>query len=365
MSLEIFRAGKRKDGNGTEIDFSESMLAASAASYDPAIHEAPLVLGHPKHNDPAYGWVASLFADGPTLRCEPRQVEAEFSELVSQGRYKKISASFYLPGSPHHPIPESKVPYLRHVGFLGAQPPVIKGMANPEFCEFGEADDEGIFFCEEDLANVASDLSRLFRGLRDWLLEKEGVEAADRVIPSWSIDALTRTELSLRFRGVAEEIAGGMRQGAERTIYSEESPMPTELEAREASLLQRETAIAQKEALIYCEGLLAEGRGGIAGIKSQAVALLSQSAESTVEFAEAETPVSTLVRQILEAFPKDVVFGEVAPASTDAKPGKLDSKQLKGKALALMAKMKAEGNPIEWSEAVRMVAKENGMEEPE
>jgi hypothetical protein len=363
--LEIFRAGKRRDGRGTEIDFSESMVAASAAIYDPAIHEAPLVLGHPKHNDPAYGWVASLFADGPAMRCEPRQVAAEFSEWVAEGRYKKISASFYLPGSPHHPIPGSDVPYLRHVGFLGAQPPVIKGMSDPEFCEFSESDAEGILFCEQDLADLTSDLGRVFQGLRDWFLEEQGAEVADRIIPSWAIDQLSRREIWLRVEAEREALREAVEQSPKQSIYSEELPMPTELEAREASLLQRETAIAQKEALIYCEGLMAQGRGGIAGIKSQAVALLSQSAESTVEFAESETPVSTLVRQILEAFPKDVVFGEVAPASTDAKPGKLDSKQLKGKALALMAKMKAEGNPIEWSEAVRMVAKENGMEEPE
>jgi hypothetical protein len=30
----------------------------------------------------------------------------------------------------------------------------------------------------------------LFRGLRDWLLEKEGMEVADRVLPSWSIDSV-------------------------------------------------------------------------------------------------------------------------------------------------------------------------------
>lgn len=139
--------------------------------------------------------------------------------------------------------------------------------------------------------------------------------------------------------------------------------MPTDLEAREASLLQREQAIAQKEALIYCEGLLAEGRGGIAGIKDQAVALLSQSIDTTIDFAEAETSVPDLVKQILQAFPKDVNFGEAAPPSGDVKQQKLTSKQLQGKALALMKKMADEGNPVEFPEAMRLVAKAHGMEE--
>jgi hypothetical protein len=43
--------------SGQALAFSESDLQATVAAYDPAKHEAPLVVGHPTHDMPAYGWV--------------------------------------------------------------------------------------------------------------------------------------------------------------------------------------------------------------------------------------------------------------------------------------------------------------------
>lgn len=63
--LQIFKPGRHTAMNGSALDFSESDLAASAAAYDPAKHEAPIVVGHPKTDGPAYGWVKQLnFAEG-------------------------------------------------------------------------------------------------------------------------------------------------------------------------------------------------------------------------------------------------------------------------------------------------------------
>jgi hypothetical protein len=58
--LHIFKPGTQTDMNGRVIQFNESDLAASAQAYDPKVHEAPIVIGHPKHDAPAYGWVKSL-----------------------------------------------------------------------------------------------------------------------------------------------------------------------------------------------------------------------------------------------------------------------------------------------------------------
>ena len=59
-SLDIFRTGRHTASSGTSLAFTEADLAATAAAYDPALHEAPIVVGHPKDNAPAYGWVKSL-----------------------------------------------------------------------------------------------------------------------------------------------------------------------------------------------------------------------------------------------------------------------------------------------------------------
>ena len=98
------------------------MLAEIAATYNKALREAPLTVGHPKDNLPAYGWVAKVYVNAEgNLAIDPEQVDPAFAEMVRAGRFKKRSASFYPPNAPHNPTPGRW--YLRHVGFLGAQPP--------------------------------------------------------------------------------------------------------------------------------------------------------------------------------------------------------------------------------------------------
>lgn len=140
--IEIFKSGQHTAMSGVTISFSESDVAAIAASYNPALHEAPLVIGHPAADIPAYGWVAGLsFADG-VLSALPSDVDPDFANLVNTRRFGKISAAFYEPTSPNNPVPG--VYYLRHVGFLGAQPPSVKGLRSPQF-----ASDDTLVICFE------------------------------------------------------------------------------------------------------------------------------------------------------------------------------------------------------------------------
>lgn len=129
--LNIFRPGAHTAQSGLMLVFTDSDLAATAAAYDPAKHEAPLVVGHPATDDPAYGWVESLAISPDGLEAIPRQVDPEFAALVNAERFNRISASFFLPGAPSNPVPG--VYYLRHVGFLGAAAPAVKGLRKPAF----------------------------------------------------------------------------------------------------------------------------------------------------------------------------------------------------------------------------------------
>jgi hypothetical protein len=114
-------------------------LAAIAEAYDPSADPAPLVIGHPKLDAPAYGWVKSLAVDGGELVAvpDPDKLEPAFAEAVRAGRYAKVSASFYPPQHPANPKPGSF--YLKHVGFLGAAAPAVKGLGT---VHFGEGDDQ-------------------------------------------------------------------------------------------------------------------------------------------------------------------------------------------------------------------------------
>jgi hypothetical protein len=119
--VEIFRAGDYgQKGIWTEEDLDK---VVSNFSSD---HKAPLVLGHPKENSPAMGWVGELARRGITLAAKFSQVQPELEQLMQSGRFPMRSAAFYQD-------PQGKGPVLRHVGFLGGMPPEVKGLAPIKF----------------------------------------------------------------------------------------------------------------------------------------------------------------------------------------------------------------------------------------
>lgn len=134
--IEIFRAGRHRSMAGVDHEFTTEDLDMAAKTYAPSRHEAPLVIGHPQTNSPAYGWVSRLFRQGSSLYAEVTHASEQLMQWVREGRYKKISASFYQPNAAGNPVPGAL--YLRHVGFLGATPPAVKGMADPAFSEFSD-----------------------------------------------------------------------------------------------------------------------------------------------------------------------------------------------------------------------------------
>ncbi len=148
--IEIFKAGKRKDSRGTEINITALDLQEAVKAYDINIFEAPAVIGHPEHNAPAYAWVKALHLENDVLMAEFQQVDPEFAEMVQKGRFKKISASFYLPDSENNP--KKGALYLRHVGFLGAMAPAVKGLKSPSFAD----NEQGIidFTASEDFSEL-------------------------------------------------------------------------------------------------------------------------------------------------------------------------------------------------------------------
>lgn len=176
-TLHIFRSGTQTAMSGETLNFSAADLAATANAYDPAKHEAPIVIGHPEHDAPAWGWVKTLRAEKDDLEAEPKQVDPKFAEIVKAGRYKKISASFYSPTSPNNPVPG--VYYLRHVGFLGAQPPAVKGLQQASFA----ANETGIVEFSEELEE-----ENMLRQIYNWLISKFGGDI-NQLIASPPIDA--------------------------------------------------------------------------------------------------------------------------------------------------------------------------------
>lgn len=123
MDFEVFKVGTHTSDLGITKDYSLDDLRFMAESYNPKDHEAPIVLGHPKHDTPAMGWIESLSVAGDKLVASTKNLIPEFLDAVKNGLFKKRSISLFSDGK------------LRHVGFLGGAIPAVKGLADIQFSE--------------------------------------------------------------------------------------------------------------------------------------------------------------------------------------------------------------------------------------
>lgn len=370
-AFEIFKTGKATDKDGRQHDFTEAMVREIAESYDPTLHEAPMVVGHPANDGPAYGWVQGLTIDGERLVAIPDQVEPAFAEMVKDGRFKKRSASFYPPSHPGNPKPGKW--YLKHVGFLGALPPAIKGLKPVSFAE-DDADVVVVEFGEAERAMgwALRNMAQLARGFREYILGRDGEDAADKIIPNYAIDQM---------------VADSARIDAlEQPSFSEPNPednvkltqeqldaRAAELEQKEAELKTRETAIDAQAAsfseaekknrraanALAIEDLIKAGKFAPA-LKAETLDFLDGLDGATaVEFGEGDGKVSkTPAQWFLDLLGKSgtiIDFSEHA-AVTDATAELGDPQALANKAVAFQEEQRGKGIEITIEQAVRHVA---------
>lgn len=297
--IHIFRAGRQTAMSGVSIDFSEADLLATAAAYDPAKHEAPIVVGHPATDDPAYGWVRALSASGADLFAEPHDVNPEFADLVKAKAYKKVSASFYPPQHPNNPTPG--VYALRHVGYLGAQPPAVKGLKPTEFADDAE--------CVE----IELDFSELTP-------PQEQTPEPSSLPP----------EPEAAKSGTGGSPEGSTPQPPEHTTVTPEekaalearnTQLQAELAAAQTALRTQAQATMTAQHTAFAEQLLGEARIAETD-RAAVVAMLDHFEPATipgeqatvVEFGEGEAaqPMHQVFKAFLQALPKRVEFGEQA-----------------------------------------------------
>ncbi|WP_113632168.1 hypothetical protein DUT67_14815 [Pectobacterium peruviense] len=231
-TLAVFAPGTHTAVDGRTVTFTLDNCIDLASSYDPALSEAPFVIGHPSLTAPAYGWAKRLEVRDGLVYAEPKQVNPAFAEAFNAGSYKKRSLSIYLPDTPNNPKPGHY--YARHVGFLGAVPPAIKGLPDVQFSE-ASGDNAPLEFALPFETELLADL---LRGVRDYLVEKEGSERADQILPQWRIKSL-------------EEMATKANNSViPQLAYAEEHPVDEKEQAlakREEDLAKREAALALKE----------------------------------------------------------------------------------------------------------------------
>lgn len=354
-SIEIMRAGSHTPHNGGgPLTYTAADLVEIAAAYNPSVSAAPLVIGHPRTNDPAWGWVEGLRVEGDRLVADVRDVDPAFAELVSAGRYRTRSVSLYAPDSPANPVPGRW--YLRHVGWLGAMPPAIKGLAPVQFAEgdFVELSESAgpIRATGRGLEIV----TRTLRRVRDWLTETQGAEAADRIISAAELAAADQeardaagyhplpAEDQARGPAFAEPSPSpSPAPKSEEERMTTTTPTPAPAGDREADLVRRENEIAAREAAQIqrerdaAEALrrqrIADDRMAVAAaveagrlprsLQARAEAVFAELAGSdgSVEFAEGDGVVKTTARQALRdliaSLPLPVETREIAAPDAD------------------------------------------------
>lgn len=137
MLIEVFSSGKHRDSKGRTIAYGDDSISEIVNSYNKKITEdvsymAPIVKGHPADDAPAYGWVEYLVKKGKKILAKVKNMDPQLKDELKSGKYKKVSIALY----PNN--------LLKHVGFLGAASPAVKGL-NP--AQFSDTDE---YICYED-----------------------------------------------------------------------------------------------------------------------------------------------------------------------------------------------------------------------
>ena len=336
--IEIFRAGTHRDDAGNTHTFSRAQLDEMAASYNAALREAPLTVGHPKDNLPAYGWVRRVFVnEAGNLAVDPHQVDAQFAEMVKNGRFKKRSASFYPPNAPHNPTPGRW--YLRHVAFLGAQPPAVAGLKDIGFSadDAAEAISFGaVNFSETAGAPATNPPSQQEPTMSDAdKAELERLRAADKA----NQDALTKKDAEIK---AANEAAAAAK-------------------AQAASFAEKAAADRRAGFLSFAESEVKAGRL-LPKDKQTAVAALETlaAAEQPLSFSEAGTTTQITPMQMcawlqghMSSRTAVVQFGEMAGGSF-AGDGQFDARGKSEAEIDAEAKRIAAEKSVSYAEGLRL-----------
>lgn len=318
--IKLFKPGKHVAMNGETYEFSEADVRASVQAYNPELHAAPFVIGHPKHDAPAYGRLQAIdFADG-FMMGEPSKVDPAFAEAVNGGKFDRVSVSFYSPTAPGNPVPG--VYYPRHVGFLGALPPGVKGLGS---VSFGESDEGVISFGDWNDRLIA----RMFRNVKNYLIETIGQEKADKVLDEWDLQSITEEAVRPEPPALIEEPSFSEPQGGTMLTKEQLEQQKKDLDAREKKLKDQELAGAHGAHVAFAEGLVKEGKllpaqqGKLVTILDFAASL---EGDNVISFGEGDGKVEKaaveMIKDVFTAFPKIIEFGELGNVDDPGKQEK-------------------------------------------
>lgn len=308
--IELFRPGTFTAMTGQRMNFTSETLKKIADGYDPAVYDAPVVVGHPETNAPAYGWVKGLRMDGDRLKATVHNIDPAFAELVKAGKYRKVSASFYMPDHTNNPTPGKLS--LRHVGFLGAQPPAVKGLKPVQFAEGDRLDRVAVVD-----------------------VERAPTEA------NFSEEPTTVEELRQQVRAL--------------------TGLVHDLRAQNADFAQSEQVTKSRQNRAFIEGLIGEGRF-IPGHAEQMIAFMDalDASGGTVQFSEdgetVERGGADFLRQYLKSQPVQVHFAEFSAPDAAAMGEEPSEDEVAERIDEWVQNQRAQGRAVSYSDGLRAIS---------
>lgn len=173
---QVFRTGKHTDSIGREFTVTKEVLekiAEATRNYAYQNDEYPITIGHVKTGSPSWGWLnkADVIVDGDKLfvEYEEKNLVKEFVAWVNKKLYKTVSIGL------------KSCLAIDHLAFLGAEPPAVTGM---EAISFTESDEILSFeFAAIEMGNSPFSIyERIFRNIKNFLIELKGIDTANSII---------------------------------------------------------------------------------------------------------------------------------------------------------------------------------------
>jgi len=333
MKIAVFQTGKHTDMNGRVRTWTQADLDKIIENYNPQKHEAPAVIGHPKTDSPAWGWVNSLSRQGDLLLAEFKELAPEFEGWLKDGRYKKRSICLY---------PDLT---LKHVGFLGATPPAVKGLPD----HFFSASPDDIVIELSDHKNKETKTMEM-----TWNDIKELFGFTQQAKPSApQAENTPQTQAPVSFSEA--DIEAARKEAADQAAKAERERLTLEFAEKAKADAQASRIEAAKKRV---GTLIATGKVPPAWAKAGLAAFVSSLDSATeIQFGEAadkKTTPQEFFMGLLEDLPQLVTFKEVATRNIDVTGG-----DPAAKIEALIQGKLAANTALSYAEALTAVQKEN------
>jgi hypothetical protein len=307
--IPVLKTGSFTGRGGNKIDVDTARLDRIVQKYDVKQRETPFVIGHPKSESPAYGWVEKFKRVGDVLMAMPKQIVPEMADAIKAGFYKYVSCSVRNDDT------------IRHIGFLGGEAPAVAGLGPVELSEDDSDERFDVQLSEVDIwttKNLFRNLFTIIRNFRDHIVEKEGAEVADKIVGNETLSYLERDidrielpepEKSITQLSLGEE--SDMDEELKRQLEAEKAKtaeLSQKLDATTTEVTSLKTELDQKNQAITAHAT--EQRGVEL---SEIVGDLVESGKLTVAESKELLPVLTMLHGSQEV---DLSEGEGDEAKT-------------------------------------------------